>query len=143
MNTILVDSTHKVTKYNIDLSRYEKLYNNVDKGHDINHINGVRNKAVELGKKHLPKEVDLFYIAATLHDIGLHIQRKKHSDVGAKLVLKDLYLKSVLGKKNVKKISGAIKTHGYSHGPSPRDVFEKIIFDMEYMSWAKSLLHNH
>lgn len=122
---------YKLKKYkNLDLSKYEKMYDNVDAGHDMTHIEQVRERAISLGKKYLPSKLDELYIAATLHDIGLTISRKDHEENGAKLVAKDKELARIVGQENMADIINSIASHRYSTG-TPTDTFGKIIYDAD------------
>lgn len=62
----------------INLQKYESLYDTFDGGHDRKHLNEVRNFAVQLAKKYSPEKIEIVYVAATLHDIGLSITRDNH-----------------------------------------------------------------
>lgn len=118
----------KITK--LDLSRYEKMYRNFDGGHDIKHCIAVRNMAVLLAKKYLPEKIELVYIAATLHDIGLSVDRENHEIEGEKLIRKDKYLINNLSKDDFKELCHAVKEHRASTG-NPKTILAKIISDAD------------
>ena len=114
----------------IDLSKYEALYDSFDGGHDRRHCVAVRNKAVELAKKYAPDKIDLVYIAATLHDIGLSVDRENHEIEGEKLIRSDPYLKSQLSPKDFEELCHAVGQHRASTG-KPETIVAKILSDAD------------
>lgn len=119
---------NKFTK--LDLSKYEKMYDTFDDGHDITHCFLVREMAVLLAKKYLPKKVELAYIAATLHDIGISMGREEHELNGEKLIRQDEYLKNNLSKEDFEELCHAVREHRASTG-NPQTILAKIISDAD------------
>jgi len=117
----------------IDLARFEKLYDGFDKGHDRYHMKRVRDLAVSLAKKYCPNQVELAYIAATLHDIGLSKSREDHEINGAKMVEKDEELNRVLAKEEIKEIVHAVKEHRATTG-NPKTILAKVLSDADRTS---------
>lgn len=120
--------TVQITK--LDLEKYEKIYNNFDGGHDLRHCILVRNMAVLLAKKYLPNKIELAYIAATLHDIGILMGRKNHEIKGEKIIKKDSYLKSNLSKEDFNELCHAVREHRSQSG-KPKTILAKIISDAD------------
>ena len=118
----------KITKLN--LTKYEKLYDNFDAGHDRNHFISVRKMAVLLAKKYATDKIELAYIAATLHDIGLYVGRENHESDGEKIIRQDLYLSNNLSKEDFEEICHAVKEHRASTG-NPQTILAKIISDAD------------
>lgn len=125
----------KFTK--LDLTRYEKMYSNHDDGHNIKHCILVRKMAVKLAQKYLPEKIELAYIAATLHDIGISVSRENHEEIGEKLIRQDKYLKDNLSPKDFKELCHAVKEHRASTG-NPQSIFAKIISDADRGGGAPS-----
>lgn len=115
---------------NIDLSKYEDLYDTFDGGHDRQHLISVRNCALKLAKKYAPDKIDLVYIAATLHDIGLSVDRENHEIEGEKLIRSDSYLKSKLSSKDFEELCHAVGQHRASTG-KPQSIIAQIISDAD------------
>lgn len=118
----------KLTK--LDLTKYEKMYTNFDGGHDRKHCTLVRNMAILLAKKYLPDKLELVYIAATLHDIGISMGRDNHEINGEKIIKKDDYLKSNLSSKDFKDLCHAVKEHR-AHTGNPKTILAKIVSDAD------------
>lgn len=114
----------------IDMSRYEKMYDKFDKGHNRKHMLVVLNFAIILAEKYLPDQIDLVKIAAILHDIGLSKGRKDHEENGYKIILHDAYLKKFLKKDEIQLIADAVKEHRASTG-NPKTVISKIVSDAD------------
>jgi exopolyphosphatase/pppGpp-phosphohydrolase len=117
-----------ITKLN--LSKYEKMYDNFDGGHNQRHCLLVRKMAVLLAKKYLPEKVELAFIAATLHDIGISVDRENHEVEGEKLIRQDKYLKDNLSKEDFEELCHAVKEHRASTG-NPQSILAKIISDSD------------
>lgn len=120
-------------KTRIDLSPYEKMYESFDKGHDSKHLIEVRDFAIKLGKKYCPDKLEIIYIAATLHDIGLSMGREGHELNGYKIIKKDKAIKSAYSKEEFKEILDAIKEHRASSG-NPQTLVGKIVSDADKIS---------
>jgi uncharacterized protein len=133
----------------LDLSRYEKMYDSFDAGHNRDHFIAVRKLAVSLAKKYLPDKVELAYIAATLHDIGLSVDRENHEITGEKLIRQDKYLSSNLSSEDFEELCQAVGQHRASTG-NPQTVLAKIISDADrgggfsksYESFNRSYSYN-
>ena len=113
-----------------DLSKYEKMYDKFDEAHSREHLIRVRVQALKLAKKYLPEKLKLVYIAATLHDIGLSKDRENHEDHGAKMILKDPYLKTIMTSEELSEVADAVKNHRASSG-KPETILGKIISDAD------------
>lgn len=124
-------SAPMVTKF--DLTKYEKLYQDFDSGHDIRHCEEVRNFAVELGKKYAPDKLELIYVAATLHDIGLSVTREDHEQHGFEILKKDPDLQKVYTKEEFDQILEAVREHRASSG-NPQGIVAKIVSDADKVS---------
>jgi len=106
------------------------MYDTFDGGHDRNHCINVREMAVELAQKYLPNKIELAYIAATLHDIGISVDRENHETNGEKLIRQDKYLKDSLSKEDFDELCHAVKEHRASTG-NPKTILAKIISDAD------------
>ncbi len=106
------------------------MYQKFDGGHDLKHCFAVRDMAVLLAQKYLPDKVELAYVAATLHDIGLSVDRENHESEGEKLIRHDQYLINNLSPKDFEEICYAVKEHRASTG-HPRSILAKIISDAD------------
>lgn len=116
-----------------DLRRFEKLYDQFDAGHGQEHIQRVRDQALKLARKYLPDKLELVYIAATMHDIGLIHGRENHEENGAKMALEDKQLAEDLTPTELLEVAEAIREHRASSG-NPKSTLAKIISDADKAS---------
>jgi uncharacterized protein len=120
-------------KTRIDLSEFEKMYDSFDGGHDKKHVEEVRNFAIELGEKYAPKKLELIYVAATLHDIGLSVNREHHELEGCNLVKNNTMITEAYTNEELEEILEAIKEHRASTG-KPRGIVAMIVSDADKVS---------
>lgn len=120
-------------KPRIELTKYESLYDDFDKGHDRTHLEEVRAYALELARKYCKDKLELVYVAATLHDIGLSVSREDHEKHGYEMILKDSALKEAYNEEEYDEILEAVREHRASSG-DPRSTVAKIISDADKVS---------
>jgi len=118
-------------KTKVNLSKYEAMYDTFDKGHNRDHMEGVRNFAVKLAKKYCPDKIEVVYVAATLHDIGLSFGRRTdHEKNGYLIIKKDTDIKNNYSKEDFGLILEGIREHRASTG-KPNSIVAKIISDAD------------
>lgn len=120
-------------KTKLDLTQHEKIYDSFDKGHDRRHLEEVRNFALGLGKKYAPEKLELIYISATLHDIGLSVERDNHELHGYELLQNNQELRKNYSTEEVSEILEAVKEHRASSG-QPNGIVAKIVSDADKVS---------
>jgi uncharacterized protein len=117
----------------VDLTYYENLYDTFDGGHNRDHLERVRQAAVTLAKIYLPDKIELTYVAATLHDIGLSVERKGHEKHGADIISQDKKLVDYFSPEDFSSIVEAVREHRASSG-NPQSVLAKIVSDADKCS---------
>lgn len=97
-----------------------------DKGHDINHINFVLQRAYELGKQY---EVDynMLYVVVAYHDICCHINRELHEKLSARRLYKDNSLRKFFTEEQMNIMREAVEDHRASLEYVPRNIYGKIL----------------
>lgn len=120
-------------KTTIDLKRYEVLYDSFDPGHNRKHLNEVRGFAVQLAKNYCSEKIEVVYVAATLHDIGLCVAREGHEIFGYEMIRKDKEIKEAYSDTEFNEILEAIKEHRASTG-KPKSLVAKIVSDADKVS---------
>jgi HD superfamily phosphodiesterase len=120
-------------KTEFDLKKYEDMYKTFDVGHNQKHMKNVRHFAVKLAKIYAPKDLEIIYIAATLHDIGLSVSRDLHEDHGYNIIKADRDLEKIYGTEKFELILEAIKEHRASNG-NPQSIVAKIVSDADNVS---------
>ncbi len=103
-------------------------YNKNEIGHGIDHIKKVINRSFELiNENKLDVNSDMVYVIASYHDIGHHIDSKKHEIISADIMSKDENLNRFFNKEELKIIKEAIEDHRSSSKNNPRSIYGKIV----------------
>ena len=103
-------------------------YEKNEKAHDINHINYVIRRSFELIKQNnLDVNENYVFTIAAYHDIGHHIDSKKHELISAEMMYKDKKLKDFFTETEIMIIKEAIEDHRASSNHEPRSVYGKIV----------------
>ena len=71
--------------------------------------------------------MNMVYVIAAYHDIGHHIDRKKHEQISAEIMSKDDKLKEFFSLEQLKVIKEAIEDHRASSDHEPRSIYGKIV----------------
>ena len=103
-------------------------YNKNEIGHGIEHINYVIRRSFELiEQNNLEVNENIVYVIAAYHDIGHHIDSKKHELISADIMSKDENLKVFFSPEQLKVIKEAIEDHRASSDHEPRSIYGKIV----------------
>ena len=77
-------------------------YNKNEIGHGINHIKYVIDRSFQLVKENnLDVNLDMVYVIASYHDIGHHIDSKRHEIISAEIMSKDKNLEKFFNKEEL------------------------------------------
>ena len=118
---------------NPELKKYveEKVlpeYSKNEPAHSINHIKYVINRSFDLVKENqLDVNLDMVYVIAAYHDIGHHIDSKKHEIISADVMFQDENLKKFFSDDERVIIKEAIEDHRASAKEDPRSIYGKIV----------------
>ena len=117
---------------NIKLKEY--IENNIfpeykknDQGHNIEHINYVINRSTKFADIIPDINYDIVYAVASYHDIGHHINPKKHELISAEIMYADDKLKEFFNDEERIIIKEAIEDHRASSNHEPRSIYGKIV----------------
>ena len=103
-------------------------YEKNEKGHNIDHIKYVVNRSFELVKENnLDVNPNMVYVIASYHDIGHHIDSKRHEIVSAEIMEKDENLKKFFTEEELVIIKEAIEDHRASSKKDPRSIYGRIV----------------
>ena len=103
------------------------IYDKNEKGHGIEHIKYVIDRSFKFAKEVPDANLDIVYTVAAFHDIGHHIDHKKHELISADLMYKDENLKKFFNDEERLIIKEAIEDHRASSNHEPRTVYGKIV----------------
>ena len=119
-------------KINEDLKKYieENIfpeYAKNDLGHNIKHIQYVIDRSFKFADTVPNVNYDIVYTVAAYHDIGHHIDPKRHEIVSGEIMSKDENLKRFFSADELKIIKEAIEDHRASADHEPRSIYGKIV----------------
>lgn len=119
-------------KINEDLEKYieENIfpeYAKNDLGHNIKHIQYVIDRSFKFADTVPNVNYDIVYTVAAYHDIGHHIDSKRHEIVSGEIMSKDENLKRFFSADELKIIREAIEDHRASADHEPRSIYGKIV----------------
>ena len=116
-------------------------YNKNEKAHSIEHIRYVIRRSFELIKQNeLNVDYNIVYVVAAYHDIGHHIDPKKHEIISAEIMSKDEKLKKFFSKEELLIIREAIEDHRASSDHEPRSIYGKIVSSADRNNTVKQCL---
>lgn len=109
------------------------IYSTFDKGHDLNHITTVIQRALDLYSflNDSSLDINLVYASAALHDIGIAVERKNHALHSQEFVLSCNELKQIFTEDEIEIIAQAVADHSTSKGIEPRSIYGKIVCDAD------------
>lgn len=107
------------------------IYDTFDKGHDLNHIKAVIERALILAKNIDDINMNIVYASSALHDIGIKVQRKNHALYSGLFVEQNPELKNFFDSEEIKIIKEAVEDHSTSKGIEPRSIYGKIVCDAD------------
>ena len=126
-------------KVNLELKHYlEKNilpeYLNFDGGHDKRHIEAVLKRSINYYKElkdQYELNINMIYVVACYHDIGMKISRENHAQHSQEILLSDESLKQWFAKEQIIVMSEAVCDHSTSSGRVPRSIYGKIVSDAD------------
>ena len=102
------------------------LYNKNEEGHGLKHIETVIERSLKFAKDY-DANIDMVYIIAAYHDLGHHIDRKRHEIISAQIFIEDENMKKWFSDEQRKIIKDAIEDHRASSNHEPRTIYGKIV----------------
>ena len=102
-------------------------YQKNEPAHNLSHIKYVIDRSFKFAQTVPNINYDIVYVVAAYHDIGHHIDPKKHELVSAEIMQKDQELKKFFSEDELKIIKEAIEDHRASSDHEPRSVYGKIV----------------
>ena len=119
-------------KINSGLKQYieENIFSEYSKNepaHNLEHIKYVIDRSIKFANTVDNINYDIVYTVAAFHDIGHHIDPKKHEFISAELMMKDENLKRFFSDEEREIIREAIEDHRASSDHEPRSIYGKIV----------------
>ena len=102
-------------------------YSQNDNGHNLDHIKYVIERSMKFAKNVPDINIDMVYVIASYHDIGHHIDAKKHEKVSSEILEKDHFIKEIFTEEELKIMVEAVVDHRASIEHIPRSIYGKIV----------------
>lgn len=103
------------------------IYQKNDLGHNVEHVNYVINRSLEIVKKLENINLDIIYTVAAFHDVGVYIDRENHEIVSAKIFYENDKMKEFFSEEEMVIIKEAIEDHRASIKYEPRSIYGKVV----------------
>jgi uncharacterized protein len=105
-------------------------YSEFGTSHGIQHAQQVINNSVKLAHI-VGADVDMAYVIAAYHDLGLSGPRAIHHLTSGKIVAKDVRLKKWFSPEQIKIIKEAVEDHRASTSHTPRSIYGRIVAEAD------------
>ncbi len=120
----------------LNLKLLEYIENNIfplyDKflSHGMDHINSVIEQSLLIAKDY-SVNINMVYVIACYHDLGLLNGREGHEKASGEILLNDSALKTFFSKDEINIMANAVEDHRGSRKISPRNIYGKIVSDSD------------
>ena len=108
------------------IPRYDRL----DAAHQIDHVLHVIHESLKIARDY-SVNLDMVYVIACFHDLGLLEDRKTHHIVGGRMLLEDEHIQNYFQPHELKIMAEAIEDHRASNAFEPRSIYGKIIAEAD------------
>ncbi len=105
-------------------------YENFDKGHGVEHVNAVVTNSLEIAKE-FEVDINMIYVIAAYHDIGMKYDRKTHHLTSAEELLGDKRLLKWFNLEQLEIMAEAVRQHRASNEECPNTIYGIIISEAD------------
>lgn len=105
-------------------------YTAFGESHGLRHVNRVIKNALKLA--HITSaDIDMVYVIAAYHDLGMSGPRAIHHITGGKILMADNRLKRWFSKEQIAIMKEAVEDHRASSSRQPRSIYGKIVAEAD------------
>lgn len=105
-------------------------YTAFGESHGLRHVNRVIKNALKLA--HITgADIDMVYVIAAYHDLGMNGPRAIHHITGGKILMADNRLKRWFSKEQIAIMKEAVEDHRASSSRQPRSIYGKIVAEAD------------
>lgn len=105
-------------------------YTAFGESHGLRHVNRVIKNALKLA--HITgADIDMVYVIAAYHDLGMSGPRAIHHITGGKILMADNRLKRWFSKEQITIMKEAVEDHRASSSRQPRSIYGKIVAEAD------------
>lgn len=110
-----------------------------DNAHNTDHAYDVIKSSLEIAQT-LDVDINMVYVIAAYHDVGLKFGRKNHNLTSAEIMLNDAALKKWFSDEQLLIMKTAVEDHRASNGYEPRNLYGKIISEADRQLDAQKII---
>ena len=114
-------------------------YANFDKAHQLSHVNSVIKNSIEIANN-IGANVDMAYVAAAYHDLGLSGPRAIHHITSGKILAADIRLQKWFSPDQIRIMKEAVEDHRASSSRAPRSIYGKIVAEADRLIDQETIL---
>ena len=101
-----------------------------DKAHNLSHVHSVIKRSLTLALT-IGADIDMAYVIAAYHDLGLDGPRAIHHITGGKILASDARLRRWFSPEQIKIMREAVEDHRASASHAPRSIYGKIVAEAD------------
>jgi uncharacterized protein len=105
-------------------------YASFDKAHSLTHVQHVINASLKLSR-YLGADINMAYVVAAYHDLGLSGPRAIHHITSGKILSSDARLKRWFTPQQIQIMKEAVEDHRASTSHTPRSIYGKIVAEAD------------
>ena len=105
-------------------------YQQFDRAHNMEHVTRVIRSSLQLAQQ-TGADVDMVYVIAAYHDLGLTGPRAIHHITSGKILMADARLKRWFSPKQLLMMKEAVEDHRASASRAPRSIYGKIVAEAD------------
>ena len=117
------------------IPQYEKF----DDAHKSDHVQSVIENSLDLAQ-HYEVDINMVYVVAAYHDVGLIYGRDVHHIESAKMLGNDNHLRQWFSDAQVEIMGQAVEDHRASNKHEPRTIYGKIVAEADRMISADVII---
>ncbi|MDE6178667.1 MAG: HAD-IA family hydrolase [Duncaniella sp.] len=106
-------------------------YSEFDKAHREDHAMQVIGQSMELAGSFPGADIDMIYVVAAFHDLGLAYGRERHHIDSGKMLVEDPMVKSRFSEEQIETMRQAVEDHRASKGSCPRNDYGLIVAEAD------------
>ena len=106
-------------------------YADFDKAHQADHVNMVIDQSLEITSEMPEVNINMVYITAAFHDLGLVNGRENHHIDSRKILEADEFIKSYFTAEQIKTMGEAVEDHRASKSGKPRNQYGLIVAEAD------------
>ncbi len=118
------------------IPRYEAF----DKAHRCDHARMVIDQSMHLAERLPELNVDMVYVVAAFHDLGLAYGREKHHTHSRAILEADAFVRGHFTPEQIELMGSAVEDHRASNGQAPRNSYGLVVAEADRFIDAETII---